>query len=114
MDDLIAFGEVRRGSIGYIELAPVTTQLAGHLQLDNARGALVSRMRRDSEAYAAGIRPGDVIVAFDGHAVDDPSHLLRLISDSPIGSEVRIRVMRAGEVLTLEVKIAQTRGRRPV
>ena len=42
-------------------------------------------MSRDSEAYDAGIRPGDVIVGFNGQPVDDPSQFFRLVADAQLG-----------------------------
>ena len=66
VDDLMKFGEVRRGSIGYIAVEKLTPQLAQEVSVPNTSGALVSQMTRDSEAYDAGVRPGDVIVSFNG------------------------------------------------
>jgi serine protease Do len=105
MFDLIKYGEVRRGSLGYIEISPVTTQLAEELKLPNERGAFVSRMRRDSAAYSAGIRPGDVLVNFNGTAIDDASHFLRLLSDAPIGSTVTIGAYHEGRKVEFRTKV---------
>jgi serine protease Do len=112
MDDLIKHGEVRRGSIGYVEIAPVTTQLAEELGARSTRGALVSRMRRDSAAYQAGVRPGDIIVGFDGRPVEDPSHFLRLLSDARIGSAARLTIVRGGREVSVEVPISRAPTRR--
>lgn len=112
MDDLITYGEVRRGSIGYIELAPLTTRQAEQLNMSDNRGALVSRMRRDTPAYDAGIRPGDVIVAFNAESVDDASHLLRLLADAPIGETVVLTGSREGREIIFEVEIGRARSRR--
>ena len=112
MDDLIAYGEVQRGSIGYIELAPLTTRQAEQLNMSDNRGALVSRMRRDTPAYDAGIRPGDVIVAFNAESVDDASHLLRLLADAPIGETVVLTGSREGREIIFEVEIGRAQSRR--
>ena len=64
--ELIAFGEVRRGSIGYVELAPLTTQVAAELSAPDTSGILVTRLRRNSPAYLAGLRPGDIVIGFNG------------------------------------------------
>jgi serine protease Do len=111
MDDLIQYGEVRRGSIGYLEVTALTTQLAQELGAPDTRGALVSRMRRDSAAFEAGILPGDAIVSFNGQAVQDPGHFLRLLSDAPIGSTARIGLIRKGRQMEVRVPITQSRGR---
>ena len=112
MDDLITYGEVQRGSIGYIELAPLTTRQAEQLNMSDNRGALVSRMRRDTPAYDAGIRPGDVIVAFNAESVDDASHLLRLLADAPIGETVVLTGSREVREVIFEVEIGRARSRR--
>ncbi len=112
MDDFIEFGEVRRGSIGYIEISPLTTRQAEQLGVPADRGALVSRMRRGTPAYDAGIRPGDVIVTFDGQRVEDASHLLRLLADAPIGSTVALTVIRDSRDVDLDVEIGRARSRR--
>ena len=86
VNDLRQFGQVQRGTIGgIVTIDKLTPQVAEELGAPNASGALVMRMARGSEAYAAGVRPGDVIVGFNGTKVDDPSQLYRLVADAPIG-----------------------------
>jgi serine protease Do len=105
--DLQQHGEVRRGSINGIEIMPLTTQMAAELGTPDTRGALVSRMYRDSPAYEVGVRPGDVIVTFNGVSVEDPGHLMRLMSDAPIGSSAAVRIVREGRRLELKVPIGR-------
>ena len=113
VDDLMKFGEVRRGTIGYIGIEKLTPQWAEEVGAPNLNGALVSTMRRVSEAYDAGLRPGDVIVAFNGHAIDDPSQFSRLVADAPIGSTVTLKVMRSGRPLEFKLPIvSSSRARR--
>ncbi|HBO89314.1 MAG TPA: hypothetical protein DD460_01100, partial [Acidobacteria bacterium] len=106
MKDFIEFGEVRRGSIGYIEIAPLTNRLAAQLGVPDGRGALIQRMRRDSAAYDAGLRPGDVVTIFEDTSVEDASHLLRLLADANIGKTVTLGVIRDGDSFEIEVQIA--------
>jgi serine protease Do len=103
--DLVQYGEVRRGSIGYVEIAPLSTLMAGQLGVDDARGVLVQAMRRDSAAYDAGLRPGDVIVGFNGTAVADGGQLSRLIQDARIGSTATMTIVRDGRRLEVKVPI---------
>ena len=105
VSDLTRFGEVRRGSIGYVEIAPVTTQMAEQLGIPDVRGVLIQAMRRGTSAYAAGLRPGDVVVAFNGSQVTDGGHLSRLIQDAQIGSTATLAVIREGRRLELQVPI---------
>jgi Do/DeqQ family serine protease len=109
IDDLIKYGEVPRGSFGYIEVEPVTTLVASRVGLQDTAGALVTGMYRTSQAYGAGIRPGDVIVSFNGQRVQDPGHLVRLVSDAQIGSTARVAIVRNGRMMDLRVPIAQQR-----
>ena len=83
MNDLIEFGEVRRGSVGAVRVVAITEQLAEELRLRSTRGALVWQMSRDSSAYDAGIRPGDVVEAVNGHPVDDPNGFNKAVADAP-------------------------------
>ena len=112
IDDLRKYGEVRRGSIGSIEIAPLTTQLAEELGVSNTKGALVWQMGRASEAYRAGIRPGDVIVSFNGQTVEDASHFLRLLADARIGMTAAVVVLRDRSRVDLKVPIVQGGRRR--
>ena len=112
MDDLIRYGEVRRGSIGLMETIPLTTRLAGELGVATERGAVVARMARSGAAYEAGIRPGDVIVGVNGTSVEDPAQFLRLLADAPIGSTATIRVLRGNRRLDFAVTVERSRPRR--
>jgi S1-C subfamily serine protease len=103
--DLTQYGEVRRGSIGYVEIAPLSTLMAKQLGVDDARGVLVQAMRRDSSGYTAGLRPGDVIVGFNGTAIADGGQLSRLIQDAPIGGTATMTIVRDGRRLELKVPI---------
>jgi serine protease Do len=114
VDDLMKFGEVRRGSIGYIGVEKLTPDLAQEVGAPNTSGALVSQMTRDSEVYDAGLRPGDIIITFNGQTVTDPSHLNRLVLDAKIGSTATVVVLREGRRIEFKLPIVSTssRGRR--
>ena len=107
VNDFLKYGEVRRGDIGYVEFSPLTTQAAAELGAPNARGVLVQRMRRDAAAFSAGLRPGDIIVAFNGTAVIDSGPLQRMIQDSPIGSTATMDVIRDGRRIQIRMPIAR-------
>ena len=68
VDDLMKFGEVRRGTIGGISIEPLTPDIAEELGAPNTKGALVVRAIRDTGGFDAGLRPGDIIVGFNGRA----------------------------------------------
>ena len=106
VEDLTQHGEVRRGSIGYVEIAPLSTLMAQQLNVTGTGGVLVQAMRRDSSAYQAGIRPGDVIVTFNGTAIMDGGQLSRLIQDAAIGSTAVVTVIRDGRRSEMKIPIA--------
>ena len=108
VSDLTQYGEVRRGSIGYVEIAPLSTLMAEQLGMGDARGVLVQAMRRDAAAYAAGLRPGDVIVSFNGTPILDGGQLSRLIYDARIGSTSVVAVIREGRRIELKVPIQRS------
>ena len=85
------YGEVQRGTISGITLQPLTTRLAEQLGAPNTHGLVVVSMQQRSDAYVAGLRPGDVIVSFNGTTVEDPSHFQRLLADAKIGGDGHAR-----------------------
>jgi Do/DeqQ family serine protease len=111
MDDLLKYGEVQRGTIPGISLMALTTQIADQLGAPNTRGALVSEISQRSEAWAAGLRAGDIITSFNDRPVDDVSQLLRMEADSKIGTTAKLQILRESRKLLVEVPI--TRGRPP-
>jgi Do/DeqQ family serine protease len=115
VDDLKKFGQVRRGSIGLVEVIPLTGRLADELRAPQTQsdGVVVNQLHRDSAAYQAGLEPGDIILSFNGTAISDPSQFVRLVADSPIGSTARVEVLREGRRQTIRIPIqAQERRRR--
>jgi S1-C subfamily serine protease len=105
--DLQQYREVRRGSIGSLTIAPLTTQLARELGAPDTRGVVIGRMRRDSSAYQAGLRPGDVIVSFNGGAITDGAQLSRMVQDARIGSTATVGVIREGRRIDVRVPITE-------
>jgi serine protease Do len=113
VNELRTNGEVRRGSIGPLTLEKLTDQLASELGVRSTNGALISRMVRPSEAYDAGLRPGDIIISFNGQAVDDPSQLARFVADAKIGTTATVKVLREGRTLEFRLPIVTTSSTRP-
>ena len=102
------YGEVRRGSIGLGEIVPVTTDVARRLGVP-AGGVLVYSLYRDSPAWDATVRAGDVITSINGKPIDDASVLLRTIADSPIDGTLTLGVIQDGERGELKVRVEQQR-----
>ena len=110
MNELIRYGEVQRGTISGITLQPLTTRLADQLGAPNTHGMVVVSMQQRSDAYAAGLRPGDVIVSFNGTTIDDQSQLYRLLSDAKIGTTVTLGILREGRSTSVKVPIVKATG----
>jgi serine protease Do len=114
MDDLLKFGEVQRGTIPGVSVTQLTTELADELGAPNTRGALVNQMTRASDAFAAGLRPGDIIVSFNGRAVDDASAFMRMLADSKVGTVAKLQILRESRRLEITVPITRSRSTRAV
>ncbi len=114
MRQLLAFGEVRRGSLG-IQTQDVTPQLAELLSLGERRGAVVTRVEQDSPADAAGLAPGDVVIALADKAVLDRQTLHNVEGLLPVDQPVPLRVLREGRELkltaTLKARLRSLAGR---
>jgi Do/DeqQ family serine protease len=113
VDDLKQYGEVRRGSIGYVEVSPLTTRLAEELRAPSTDGVVITQMSRGSGAYEAGLRPGDIIKAVNGQAIANPSQFVRVVADTDIGSTARIEVLRDGKTSTIRVAVERQQPRTP-
>ena len=103
------YGEVRRGTIGCIGVEKLTPQLAEEVgRHEHATARSCQRCGADSEAYDAGLRPGDVIVGFNGIAIDDPSQFSRLVADANIGSTATVKVLRNGRTMEFKLPIVSS------
>ena len=103
---LLATGEVRRGSFG-IETQNVDARLAKGLGLDTPRGAVVTRVWPGSAAAAAGLQPGDVVVAANGQRIDNAPALHNFEGLQPVGSAPTLEVRRDGKPLNLRVALKE-------
>jgi serine protease Do len=114
IDDLLKYGEVRRGSIDF-RVDTMTADLAEQVGTTTAHGAVVTQMYRSSTSYDAGLRPGDVIVGFNGQNVEDASQLRRLVADAKIGTTATVKIVRSSRTVEMKIPIqssASTASRR--
>ena len=110
ISELIDHGVVRRGSLGRMNLYPLTTQIVQQLGLTTTSGVLVAQIDPRSPAYRSGLERGDVIVSFNGQNVNEPTDLVRLIADAQVGSSATVVVVRDGRRVTLQVPVLQREG----
>jgi serine protease Do len=93
--ELIAHGKVVRGWMG-LALQKITPELAKSFNLSSFKGSLVSDVMKDGPADKAGIKRGDVITAFQGTPVDNPSILRNDVSLTAPGTKITLTIMRNG------------------
>jgi S1-C subfamily serine protease len=107
MKELIAHGEVRYGSIGEdrIQWRLISRETARYNGLGDISGVMVWSLPRNSAAYRAGLRPGDIVTDVNGQATTDPDQISRVVIGSAIGSDVRLDVIREGRKTTVSVKV---------
>src|SRR4051812_11846852 len=97
MDRLVTEGKVTRGYLG-INIQPLTRELAKLFHLpDESSGVMVGGVSADSPAEKAGLKDGDVILDFNGKKVSEPSALQLLVSQTPPGTKVDLRILRTQE-----------------
>ena len=98
-------GKVVRGRLG-VRIQEVSAGLARSFDLAQPTGALVAEVERRSPAAGAGLKAGDVILRFDGLAIDTAGELPPMIAAKRPGSDVRLEVWRHGQPLQLHARIA--------
>lgn len=106
VDQIVRFGEVRRGRLG-ASSEDITHDLAASLGLASTAGAIVSTVDANSPAEKAGLKAGDVIIAANGKNIRSSLDLRNKIGLMPIGETVTLELIRNGKPLTTKVKIAK-------
>jgi serine protease Do len=106
MDSLIKYKKVVRGWLG-VSIQEVTSDLAEEFGVKDLKGALVSGVMKGSPAEKAGIKQGDVILQYNGRVVEDTGHLRNMVSQTPINTTVKVKVLRQKKEVELEVTIAE-------
>jgi serine protease Do len=104
LGQLRASGKVTRGWLG-VAIQPLNQELAKSFGISSTQGALVASVTEDSPAAKAGFKPGDVIITFDGKAVEGPRVLPALVANTPVGRSVPVVVLRDGKPQTVTVTV---------
>jgi serine protease Do len=112
LPELEAKGKVTRGWLGVL-IQRVTPDIAESLGLSKPEGALVADVVADSPAAEAGIKVGDVIVEFDGHAIKESNELPLLVARTPVGKVVKVKVLRNNNPVVVEVKVGELKDEEP-
>jgi serine protease Do len=109
-EQLVKHGKVTRGRLG-VSIQEVTQALAESFGLEKLRGALVSSVEKGSPADRAGLQPGDVIVALNGHEISQSTDLPALVASMSPGSSAKLQVVRKGSPKTLDVTIGEMKDK---
>ena len=101
---LLAHGKVERGRLG-VGIQEVNASLAKSFGLDKPRGALVAQVEPGSPADKAGVKPGDVILGFNGKAIDQSNQLPPLVAQMKPGTPAQLEVWRNGKLNQLTASV---------
>jgi serine protease Do/serine protease DegQ len=106
MDQLIKYGQVKRGVLG-VNIYDVTPDVAKEFGLNEASGALVAGVAQGSAAEHAGIKTGDIIVSINGTPIKSASELRNTIGMQRVGDQVEIGLLRDGKPLKVAALVAE-------
>ena len=106
IDQLMEFGETKRGWLG-IRIQDVTEEIAEVEGLDDSKGALVASVGKDSPAEKGGIKPGDIILEFDGQEVDSMRSLPKIVAKSEVGKKVIVKIWRNKRMISKKVTLGR-------
>jgi serine protease DegQ len=107
VDQLVEFGDVKRGMLG-VEITDLTPDVVEALELDVKQGAVVQRVTPESPAARAGIEAGDIIVGINGNTITSMSHLRNTIGLTRAGSELEVEYLREGRRNTVKALIGES------
>jgi len=108
MDQLIQYGEVRRGELG-VYIQDLTPELAKALGVRQDRGAVVTQVAPNSPAAKAGLKTGDVVTQVDGSPVHNAADLRNTVGLMRIGQTVTLDVLRDGKPQRIEARIEKAK-----
>jgi serine protease Do len=103
-EDLIEFGEVRRGFLGISQIN-LTPEIMKRYEVQ--QGVVVTKVAEGSPAERSGLRNGDVIVHFDGKPVDGTQGLFTMVRSIKPGKKVKLEIVRQGIPQTVEAELGQ-------
>ncbi len=106
IEQLKKFGKTRRGWLG-VRIQSVTEEIAEAYGLDGVRGALVASVENNSPSSKSGVKPGDIILKFDGKDIKKDRDLPRIVATTKVGTNVQLEVWRANRIVNLKVKLGQ-------
>ena len=106
IDQLIKFGETRRGWLG-VRIQEVTKEIAEVEKLNKPKGALIASIGSKSPADKAGLKAGDIILEFDGKNIDTMRKLPKVVAGTAVGKSVEIKIWRNKKLITKRLTLGR-------
>ena len=106
IDQLIEFGETKRGWLG-VRIQDVTEEIAEVEKLDEPRGALVASVAENSPSDKGGIKAGDIILEFNGVKIDQMKELPAIVAKTKVGTTVNVKIWRNKKELNKKILLGR-------
>ena len=106
IDQLIKFGETKRGWLG-VRIQDVTKEIAEVEKLDKPRGALVASVAQDSPSEKAGVKAGDIILEFNGEIIQEMKQLPIIVARTEVGKKVKVKIWRDKKEITKTITLGR-------
>ena len=106
IDQLIEFGETKRGWLG-VRIQDVTKEIAEVEKLDEPHGALVASVAKDSPSDKAGIKAGDIILEFNGITIKEMKELPKIVAQTEVGKIVDVTIWRNKKKINKKIKLGR-------
>ena len=106
IDQLIEFGETKRGWLG-VRIQEVSQEIADIEKLTEPRGALVASVAENSPSAKAGIKAGDIILEFNGVKINQMKELPAIVAKTKVGTNVKVKIWRNKKKLTKNVLLGR-------
>ena len=106
IDQLIKYGETKRGWLG-VRIQQVTKEIAEVQQLDEPKGALIAGVSEGSPAEKAGIKPGDIILEFDGKKIKTMRNLPKIVANTKVGKNVDLKIWRNKKLVSKKLTLGR-------
>ncbi len=106
IDQLIEFGETKRGWLG-VRIQDVTEEIAEVEQLGEARGALVASVAENSPSDKAGVKAGDIILEFNGQKILEMKELPIIVAKTEVGKKVDVKIWRNKKEIIKQITLGR-------
>ena len=106
IDQLIKFGETKRGWLG-VRIQEVTKEIAEVEKLKKPKGALVASVGENSPADKAGIKAGDIILEFDGKNINTMRNLPKVVASTEVGKSVELKIWRNKKLISKRLTLGR-------